>query len=149
MSSFDPALFLQTQTTEATSTEYTPVPEGEFSAMVKSIKPRVLQDGRAVLDVTYIVQDQDVQDETGMAEPTVRQTLWLDITDAGGLDAGKGKNVQLGRLRDSCNQNKSGQPWSPEMLLGNTVVIKVAHSIDKRDGKTIQADVKSVAPLAF
>src|SRR5882724_6864658 len=31
--------------------------------------------------------------------------MFLDLTDQGGLDVGKGKNVDLGRLRDSVGQN--------------------------------------------
>lgn len=147
MSTFNPDTFLNTEANEANSTEYTPVPEGEFTASIKSIKPRVLSDGRAVLDVNWIVDDEAARQETGMAEPSVRQTLWLDVTDAGGLDFGRGKNVGLGRLREAVGQNQSGKPWAPGMLVGQVAKVKVSHSIDKRDGKTIQADVKAVLPL--
>lgn len=147
MSSFNPETFLNTEATEANATAYTPVPEGEFNAVVKAIKPRVLTDGRAVLDVTWTVDDEAVRQETGMAEPSVRQTLWLDITESGGLDFGKGKNVGLGRLREAVGQNQSGKPWAPGMLIGQVAKVKVGHSIDKRDGVTINADVKAVLPL--
>ena len=86
MSSFNPDTFLNTETNQANATAYTPCPEGEFTASIKTIKPRVLTDGRAVLDLTWIVDDEEVRNETGMAEPSVRQTLWLDITEFGGLD---------------------------------------------------------------
>ena len=131
----------------ANATTYTPVPEGEFTASIKTIKPRVLTDGRAVLDVSWIVDDEQARTETGMAEPSVRQTLWLDVTESGGLDFGKGKNVGLGRLREAVGQNAAGKPWAPGMLVGQVAKVKVAHSIDKRDGVTIQADVKAVLPL--
>jgi hypothetical protein len=147
MSQFNPDTFLSTETQSANATTYVPVPEGEHQAMIKTIKPRVLTDGRAVLDVTWAVDSDEARAETGMAEPTVRQTLWLDTTEQGGLDFGKGKNVQLGRLRDALGQNQSGKPWAPGMLVGGVAKIKVAHSIDKRDGETINADVKAVAPL--
>jgi hypothetical protein len=147
MSSFNPDSFLSTETSDSNATTYTPCPEGEFTASIKGIKPRVLTDGRAVLDVTWTVDDETARQETGMAEPSVRQTLWLDITESGGLDFGKGKNVGLGRLRDAVNQNQSGKPWSPAMLVGQVAKVKVAHSIDKRDGVTINAEVKAVLPL--
>ena len=147
MSSFNPDTFLNTETSEANATAYTPVPEGEFQASIKSIKPRVLTDGRAVLDVTWIVDDEVARQETGMAEPSVRQTLWLDTTESGGLDFGKGKNVGLGRLREVLGQNAPGKPWAPGMLVGGVAKVKVSHSIDKRDGVTINADVKAVLPL--
>lgn len=77
MSSFNPDTFLNTESSEANAINYTPVPEGEFNASIKAIKPRVLTDGRAVLDVTWTVDDEQARNETGMAEPTVRQTLSL------------------------------------------------------------------------
>ena len=147
MSSFNPDTFLNTETDSANSSTYTPVPEGEFNASIKVIKPRVLTDGRAVLDVTWTVDDEVARNETGMAEPSVRQTLWLDTTESGGLDFGKGKNVGLGRLREAVGQNQAGKPWAPGMLVGQVAKVKVGHSIDKRDGVTINADVKAVLPL--
>lgn len=147
MSAFNPDTFLNTETDSANSSTYTPVPEGEFNASIKAIKPRVLTDGRAVLDVTWTVDDEIARNETGMAEPMVRQTLWLDTTESGGLDFGKGKNVGLGRLREAVGQNQAGKPWAPGMLVGQVAKVKVGHSIDKRDGVTINADVKAVLPL--
>lgn len=147
MSAFNPDVFLNTEATEANATAYTPVPEGEFNASIKTIKPRVLTDGRAVLDISWVVDDEQARTETGMAEPSVRQTIWLDTTESGGLDFGKGKNVGLGRLRDAVGQNQAGKPWAPGMLVGQVAKVKVSHSIDKRDGVTIQADVKAVLPL--
>ena len=147
MSAFNPDVFLNTETDSANSSTYTPVPEGEFTASIKAIKPRVLTDGRAVLDVTWTVDDEVARNETGMAEPSVRQTLWLDTTESGGLDFGKGKNVGLGRLREAVGQNQAGKPWAPGMLVGQVAKVKVGHSIDKRDGVTINADVKAVLPM--
>ena len=147
MSTFSPETFLNTESTESNATAYLPVPEGEFTGILKSLKPRVLQDGRAVLDVNWTVDDDAAREATGMAEPSVRQTLWLDLTESGALDFGKGKNVGLGRLRDALGQNVTGQPWQPGMMIGGVAKIKVAHSIDKRDNETIQADVRAVTKL--
>ena len=105
MSAFNPDTFLNTETDSANSSTYTPVPEGEFNAAIKAIKPRVLTDGRAVLDVTWIVDDEAARNETGMAEPMVRQTLWLDTTESGGLDFGKGKTEGHGRPREPVCQD--------------------------------------------
>lgn len=147
MSTFNPDTFLNTETSDANATSYTPVPEGEFPAAIKAVKPRVLTDGRAVLDITWSVDDEVARQETGMAEPSVRQTIWLDTTESGGLDFGKGKNVGLGRLREAVGQNQAGKPWAPGMLVGQVAKVKVGHSIDKRDNVTINADVKAVLPL--
>lgn len=147
MSTFNPDTFLNTETSEANATEYIPCPEGEFPGAIKSIKPRVLTDGRAILDVNWIVDAEEAREATGMAEPLVRQTIWLDTTETGGLDFGKGKNVALGKLREALGQNKPGKPWAPGMLVGGTGNLKITHSIDKRDGVTIQAEVKAVSAL--
>lgn len=144
MSSFNPESFLYTETTNSFETEAIPVPVGEWGAMLKSIKPRVLPDGRGVLDVYWIVLDEEVKTELDMAEPMVRQSIWLDLDDNGFLAEGKNKNVQLGQLREAVSQNRKGQPWAPSMLVNQMAKVKVAHSVDKRDGKTIQADVTSV-----
>lgn len=144
MSSFNPESFLYTETTNSFETEAIPVPVGEWGAMIKSIKPRVLQGGRGVLDVYWIVLDEEVKTELDMAEPMVRQSIWLDLDDNGFLAEGKNKNVQLGQLREAVSQNRKGQPWAPSMLVNQMAKVKVAHSVDKRDGKTIQADVTSV-----
>lgn len=147
MSSFNPDVFMNTEVSEANSTTVTPVPEGTFLASIKSIKPRVLTDGRPTLNVGYIVDSDEAREVTGMAEPMVYQTIWLDVTEQGTLDFGKGKNVQLGRLRDAVQQNQSGKPWAPGMLVGAVLQVKVTHSIDKRDNETIQANVSSTLPM--
>lgn len=147
MSAFNPDTFMNTEVSDACATSFTPPPEGEVTGSIKIVKPRVLTDGRPVFDITWVIDSEEARQETGMAEPTVRQTLWLDITESGGLDFGKGKNVGLGRLREALNQNQPGKPWAPGMLIGGVAKIKIAHSIDKRDGVTIQAEVKAVAAL--
>ena len=147
MSAFNPDTFLNTEITESNATAYIPVPEGEFIGSIKNLKPRVLTDGRAVLDLNWTIDNDTAREATGMAEPSVRQTIWLDLSENGGLDFGKGKNIGLGRLRDALGQNETGKPWQPGMLVGGVAKVKVAHSIDKRDGETIQAQVSSVTKL--
>lgn len=147
MSQFDADQFMNSSTTDANSTQYTPVPEGEFQASINSVTPRVTGTGKALLNIGWKVDDERVRTETGMADPMVYQTIWLDVTESGGLDTGKGKNVGLGKLREALGQNKPGAPWSPGMLMGQVAMIRVGHSIDKRDNVSIQAEVKAVAAL--
>jgi len=147
MSQFDAEAFMNSSTTDANSTQYNPVPEGEFQAAIASVTPRVTGTGKALLNIGWKVDDETVRTETGMAESIVYQTIWLDVTESGGLDTGKGKNVGLGKLRDALGQNKPGAPWSPGMMVGQVALVRVGHSIDKRDNVTIQAEVKAVAAL--
>ena len=139
--SFDPDSFLNETTTEDLSTDFVPVSEGEFPAVATKLASRQAKSS-TMLDVTWMIDDQNVRDETGMENPTVRQTVFLDITDAGTLDTARGKNVQLGRLRTALNQNAPGQAWSPNMVIGQPARVLVSHR--EYEGR-IYAEVKSVA----
>ena len=146
MSTFNPDQFLNTETSDATSTSYTPIPEGEYPACVKEIKPRVTTSGKAILDVVWSIDDADgaIEAATGMKQATVRQSVFLDLTDSGGLDMGKGKNVQLGKLRDALGQNTPGKSWRPGDLMGGVALVAVKHrSVDD----AIYTDIKGVTKI--
>jgi len=146
MSTFNPDQFLNTETNDATSTAYTPIPENEYTACVKEIKPRVTTSGKAILDVVWGIDDADgsIEAATGMKQSTVRQSIFLDVTESGGLDTGKGKNVQLGKLREALSQNTPGKVWRPGDLIGGVAKVQVKHRIV--DDATY-TDIKSVTRL--
>lgn len=143
MSAFDPEIFLATTTEESLSTQYVPVPEGEFQAVITKIDARNPK-GNAILDVTWEIDDEGVRAETGMDHPTCRQSVFLDMNDNGSLATGKGKNVQLGRLREALGQNNPNQPWAPSMLEGNVARVTVSHRMYEGN---IFADVKGVTKI--
>ena len=64
------------------------------------------------------------------------------LSDSGGLDMGKGRNVGLGRLREALNLNQPGQSFSFSMIPGRLAKVSVSHRID---GENIYAEVKAVA----
>lgn len=141
MSTFNPDSFLNTVVKEANSTETVLVPATEHSAFIKDVKPR--QQGEwAVLDIHWQVIDEEVEKLVGRT-PIVKQSIFLDLTDAGSLDFGKGKNVPLGRLREAVGQNQNGKAWSPGQLVGAVAVVKVSHSADKNS--VMRANVTAVA----
>lgn len=144
-SAFDPDLFMNTSTTDANDTQFVPVPTGEFNAVIEEVKPGMAGD-KPVLNLTWAIDDQGVRDETGMEKPTVRQTIWLDLTPGGGLDMGKGKNVGLGRLREALGQNTPGKAWGPGQLMGQVARVQISHRPGKEAGQ-IFADVKQVTAL--
>jgi hypothetical protein len=152
MGTFNKEQFEQSQITGANSTEYVPIPAGEFPAVVEKQAIRVAdKGGYVILDITWKIDDATVASETGIANPTIRQSIFLDVNDAGGLEFGKGKNVGLGRLREAVNQNTDGQPWSFQMLVGQVAKIRVDHRADTKTepGKTImRSDVGGVTKLA-
>lgn len=147
MSNFNPEAFMNSTTNEASATQYLQVPEGEYNASIDTVTPRSTQTGKALLSIKWKVDDEAARNATGMAEPSVFHTIWLDVKDDGTLDGGPGKNVQLGKLRDALGQNAAGKPWTPGMLVGQVAKIRVKHSIDKRDNVTINAEVSAVTKL--
>lgn len=147
---FDPETLLGSETQGAMSTEYTPIPIGEYVGIIKDLNVKQVvsqKNGETYnfFEIKYAIDDQEVAEITGMTEPVARQSMILDITPGGTLDLGKGKNVQLGRLRAACKQNDPSKPWSFEMLRGQTVKVSIKHRT--ADDGQIYAEVKNVAPL--
>lgn len=133
---------------EANATKLEVCPEGEFRSMIQSVDIREFkykngeragQTGYS-LDVNHLILDPSVEASLGR-QPSVRQSLMLDLTPAGGLDFGKGKNVGLGRLREAVGQNQPGKPWSMKMLEGQQLIVAVSH---RMDGDNLYSDIKKV-----
>jgi len=144
---FDADTFLSGTVEGEMSTDFVPIPEGEYAAFIKGVAARSTSSDKGeyvILDVTWAVDDGEVAKTVGIDNPTVRQSIFLDVTENGGLDLSKGKNIQLGRLRDAVGQNDGG-PWAPSMLEGQVGRIRVAHRIYE---DRIFAEVKGVAAAA-
>lgn len=150
MSAFDPDLFLAQTVEQANDTKITPCPSGEFMGYVKDFKARQWQGKKdpsmsgVALDITWSVDDQGVKQLLDRDEVTVKQGIMLDMTEEGGLDMGKGKNVGLGRLREALGLNIPGQAFSFAMLSGRVAKITVTHRVD---GEDIFAEVKMVGKV--
>lgn len=144
MSVFNVTAFAETQFTDSFDTTVIPVPEGDWTAVVEKQEIRTPKD-KVVLDVTWSIDSQEVADITGRDKNTVRQSIFLDLTPHGTLDVSRGKNVQLGRLRDALGQNVAGKPWSFGMLVGQVATVHVSHRTD--DEGNIFTDVKKVAKI--
>lgn len=151
---FDPSSFLTQETDQQMDTQFILIPAGEYPAMIKKIDARQQQNPNdpsqvwTIIDITYAIDDQGVREETGLPEPSIRQSLFLDLDDSGKLATGKGKNVNLGRLREAVGLNKPGVAFSFDALVGQAVIVAVSHTPDKKDPEIIYANVKKVAALA-
>mgnify|MGYP006373107531 FL=1 len=150
MSMFSPDQFLDMQVTESNDTKLVPIPVGEYVAVVSEVKARPWT-GKSdpsksgiALDVQWDIDDAGVKQLLGRDKVTVKQGVMLDMTESGGLDMGKGKNVGLGRLREACGLNQPGQPFSATMLTGRVAKVKVEHRVD---GENIYSEVKQVAKM--
>ena len=116
---FDPDKFMESVTSEAGSTKVEPIPSGEYLAIIDDTK--VSQPGNAqspLLEVHYLLQDEELKKKLGRQQLKVRQSIWLDTTENGGMDMAKGKNVKLGRLREALGMNQAGKPFKLSMLKG-------------------------------
>ena len=143
---FDPDQFLASTTSEAGSTRFEPLPAGEYMAIIEDVaKPRPAGE-RVVMDVTFKLMNvpADVAAAQGKSVFTVRKGYFLDITPNNALDMGKGKNIDLNRLREAVGQNTPGKPWKPLDLKGaGPVKVQVTLRPDK-NSDAVYNDVKSV-----
>lgn len=145
-SPFDPNLFLNVQIEEAISTEYTPIPEADYTATIKNVSARQSnKDSKTytMMDVEWKLDAPEAEDANGRP---VRQSLFLDLNAGGTIDSGKGRNVQLGLLLQALGLN--GQPWSPKGLEGRVARVKVKQRAGTGDyeGQTF-SEVKAVSAL--
>lgn len=147
---FSPEQFLEMQVTDSNDTKLTPIPVGEYTALPDKVEVKswAKKDDPSVsglkLVINWSIDDPAVKELLARDKVTARQDIMLDLTDSGGLDMGKGRNVGLGRLREATGLNTPGQPFSFTMLLGRPAKISVSHRID---GEAIYAEVKGVAKL--
>ncbi len=150
---FNPDEFLAQTTTEQMDTRFPSIPPGEYPAIIDGIAVRQ-QPGKddptklfTLLDVTYAIDDAGVKAATGLVKPTIRQTVFLDLNDAGQLDTGKSKNVNLGRLREALGLNVAGQAFSFQNLVGQACVVKTKLSPNKNDPENPYSNVEKVGKL--
>lgn len=154
---FDAEAFLNSASVDAPlSTVTIPIDEGNYKAMIKEIKinepqminkgPRAGQMGSPVLDVTWALLDDALKAKLERDEVLVHQTVWLDIDQTGNLDTGKGKNVDLGRLREALGVNdRPGNAF--QNLTGGLALLKIGQVADADNPEQKYARVKRVAAL--
>jgi hypothetical protein len=147
MSQFDPAAFLDQSISGTLDTKMQPCPEGEFIAVIDSVNPRPWnsKDGTkagVALDILWTIDDAGVKATLGRNRILVKQGIMLDLDATGQrLDVSKGKNINLGRLREALGMNDASAPFSFNMLPGQVAKVKVTHRID---GEDVYADIKMV-----
>jgi hypothetical protein len=145
--SFDAQSFLSAAITSSNDTKVTPVPVGEYLAIIDKIAARQWQskDGTqtgVALDVFWSIEDANVKQYLGRDTVTCKQGIMLDLTPSGGVDESKGKNIGLGRLREAVGKNAPGERFTFDMLPGLMAKVSVAHRVTDTD---VFAEVKAVA----
>ena len=137
---------------EQGDTRYAPPIEAkEYLAMIKGPyntdkATRLRQEkGYLILDVVYEVDDPEQLQKLGFTKlPSVRQSIFLDLTEQGGLDMGPYKNGELNRLREAIGMNVPGQRWGFADFVGKPVRVKVGHRADKDRPERTYAEVREV-----
>lgn len=127
-SAFDPDLFMNAQMEGEMETEYVPVPVDDYFAQITKIALRPAEkDGKSFypMDILWKIE---APDNELAHEQVVKQTIFLDISESGGLSIGRNKNVALGKLRAAIGQN-GPQAWSPNALVGAAATIKTKQTI--------------------
>jgi hypothetical protein len=126
--------------------------EGEYPAVIEGpwgevTKLRV-EKGYPILDVQWRPNAPELQQKLGVEKlPTVRQSIFLDVTESGGLDMGPFKNGDFNRLRDAIGLNNDGQRWSMQDLIGKAAKIKVVHKVNDKDLANPFVNVTAVSKL--
>lgn len=131
-SAFNPETFLGTEYEQANDTRLPLVPECEVNAQISKLKIRSgvskdTQEPWNMLDVFWELLDQSIADQLEMKKVTVPMSLFLDVSENGSLDMGKGKNVGLGRLREALKMNEPGKRFALRQLQGAIGKVKVEH----------------------
>lgn len=124
--------------------EYPAVIEGPWGEVTKI---RV-EKGYPILDIQWRPSSPELQAKLGVEKlPLVRQSIFLDVTSAGGLDMGPFKNGDLNRLREAIGLNNDGQKWGFPDFIGKPAKIKVVHKPNEKDAANPYVNVTSVTKL--
>lgn len=148
---FSPDQFLDMPIEGSNDTKVVPVPIGEYTAIADEVKVRQWQakddpsKSGLALDITWIIDDAGLRDLLGREKVTCKQGIMLDLTESGGIDMGKGRNIGLGRLREALGLNDPGQPFAFSMIPGRMAKVSIKHRVYEED---VFAEVKGVAKLA-
>lgn len=137
-SAFDPASFLDATTTDA-SVKRPPLPPGDYTAITGQLTSKAWESKKPEAKIKSGIKFEvplslevplAVQEQLGLG-PTLSFTdsIMLEVTEQGGIDYSPGKNGGLRRYRDACNCNQAGQPFSPRMLEGKAVKVKIGHKV--------------------
>lgn len=157
---FDAKAFMAQKVTAPMSTEREKVPEGQYRAMIDAgegwiefASGEIGKGERAgeqwvSANIRFLIQDEAVKAELGRDKVIVRKKIFLDLDKAGGLDVAKGRNVELGALREAVNQNND-KAWSIEKLEGaGPVMVEVTHRADPNDSSKSYVEVGKTARVS-
>lgn len=148
---FNEESFLSASVETSFDTRRLPIPAGEYTAVIKDIKPRINVQGKKDPSMFYSFLDYeleiqltpDAQQQMATDQTTIKRSysVSIEFDDSGTkLASGKGKNVPLGKFREALRQNDSGKPWSPRDPIGKMITAKVTHRLNQEGDPVDQID---------
>ena len=151
-SSFDPGAFGSGSFEGEGDTRRFMLPAKEYRAFIvgpfnedKKTRIRTTDKGYVIFEVVWQPEDSEIQNANGLEKlPTVRQSIFLDISENGGLDMGKFKNADLNKLRDAFGMNIAGLKWSFGDFIGKAGKIMVEQKPNKDDPANPYTNVTKV-----
>lgn len=133
---FDAEQFLSI-TIDSPFTDRIPLPVGEYTALIGTIKPRAWtsKDGTksgVALDIPLVVDvPAEAQQSCGFGPTTqLTDSAMIDLVEGGmGFDFGPGKNRVLKDYREATDLNRPGEKFGLTMLQGKVIRIKITHDV--------------------
>jgi hypothetical protein len=146
---FNANAILNSSIEEANSTRMEPMPIGEgYIGLVTKVDVKTGTNKKnepwVRLELMVEVDGDPRLEAIGMTKKSIRIDGLLDITDKGTIDTSKGKNVQLGRLREATGLNQPGRAFSPLMFQGQMLKFDVSHDVNEEDPTIIYDRAKNI-----
>lgn len=146
---FDAEAFQNAIITDANSTNLVPWVPGDYMVSIKKVelKSGTVQKQGANYGKPWAGLSVQVEADRSIlpegASPYASGMVMLDLTDAGGLDTSKGRNIGLGRLREAAGCNIAGQAFQWSQLEGRTVKVSTGLRTDQNDPTIQYTEVKA------
>lgn len=139
---FDPNSFISQTTTEA-SEKRPPVPAQDYAATITELKADVwrskdkideatgdLKSGPLFIITLTLDLPESVKEQCKIKTLVLTDRLMLDVVPGGSaLDFSIGRNNRLRLYREATDLNKAGEPFSPGMLVGKLIKVRVTHDV--------------------
>lgn len=136
ISQFSPEMFLDMELSAPTERRE-PLPIGDYTAVIGDVKARTWTGTKdktktgIAWDVPLVI-DVPSEVQASLELPSTLQfkdSIMLDLTDAGSIDNSKGMNRQLRAYRDALDMNKVGDSFSARKMTGGIVKVKITHEL--------------------
>ena len=136
---FDPQAYLDAPTTQA-SERRPPVPVGDYVASITDLlseswtsKDKVdpvtgqLKSGIRFDIVLKVDLPAALAEMCKIPALTIKDGVLIDRTAENAIDYSPGKNSRLRQYREACGLNTPGEVFTPRMLIGRTLKVRLTH----------------------